>query len=113
MAARAGAHLMRLRSHRRLLLTAAVVAALLALDLLRPPERQLSAKALLGSIDLYQATLSPVLARGGARCRFEPSCSVYAEGAIEESGALVGAGRAAWRVTRCGPWTEAETVDLP
>lgn len=105
--------LRRLRSHRRLLLAAALVAALLTLDLLRPPERQLSAKVLLGAIDAYQATLSPVLARGGAKCRFEPSCSHYAEGAIRESGALVGAGRAVWRVMRCGPWTEAGTYDPP
>jgi putative membrane protein insertion efficiency factor len=105
--------LRRLRSHRRLLLAAAVLAALLTLDLLRSPERQLSAKALLWSIDVYQATLSPALARGGARCRFEPSCSVYAEGAIRDSGALVGAGRAVWRVMRCGPWTEVGTVDPP
>lgn len=86
---------------------------LLALDLSRPPERQLSARALLASIDLYQATLSPLLARGGARCRFEPSCSRYAEGAIREDGALVGTGRAAWRILRCGPWSEAGTVDPP
>jgi hypothetical protein len=46
--------LRRLRSHRRLLLAAAVLAALLTLDLLRSPERQLSAKALLWSIDVYQ-----------------------------------------------------------
>jgi putative component of membrane protein insertase Oxa1/YidC/SpoIIIJ protein YidD len=53
------------------------------------------------------------LAGAGARCRFEPSCSHYAEGAIAADGALAGAGRAVWRIARCGPWTEAGTVDAP
>lgn len=91
----------------------ALLVAGCAADLARPPPLQLSARALLGAIDLYQASLSPALARAGTRCRFEPSCSRYAEGAIAEDGALVGAARAAWRVARCGPWTEAGTVDPP
>jgi hypothetical protein len=105
--------LRRLRRHWRPLLVAGLVLAVLGLDLARPPADQVSARALLASIDVYQATLSPLLARGGARCRFEPSCSHYAEGAIRKHGALVGAARAAWRVLRCGPWTEAGTVDPP
>lgn len=92
---------------------AALLAVGCATDLARPPERQLSARALLGAIDLYQASLSTALARAGARCRFVPSCSHYAEGAIAEDGALVGSARAAWRVARCGPWTEAGTYDAP
>ncbi|HSL84001.1 MAG TPA: membrane protein insertion efficiency factor YidD [Thermoanaerobaculia bacterium] len=92
---------------------AALLVAGCAADLSRPPERQLSARALLRAIDLYQATLSPALARAGTRCRFEPSCSRYAEGAIAEDGALVGSARAAWRLLRCGPWTEVGTHDPP
>lgn len=104
---------MTLLRRRRLLLVAGLALAVVAFDLSRPPADQVSARALLASIDLYQATLSPLLARGGARCRFEPSCSHYAEGAIREDGALVGAARAAWRVLRCGPWTDAGTIDPP
>ena len=91
----------------------ALLVAGCAVDLARAPADQLSARLLLGAIDLYQATLSPALARTGARCRFEPSCSHYAEGAVAEDGALVGAARATWRIARCGPWTEAGTVDPP
>ena len=98
---------------RRFLAGAAVVVLLLGVDLLRAPERQLTARALLAAIDAYQATLSPVLGQTGASCRFEPTCSRYAEGAIREDGALVGGMRAAWRVARCGPWTEAGTHDPP
>ena len=103
-------------SRRRRIVVGAVLLLLgggCAADLARAPERQLSARALLGAIDLYQATLSPLLARGGARCRFEPTCSHYAEGAIAEDGALMGAARAGWRVARCGPWTAAGTHDPP
>lgn len=105
--------LLRSRRRRGCALAAGLLLVLLALDLARAPERQLGARALLASIDLYQATLSPLLARSGARCRFEPSCSRYAEGAIRQDGALVGTARATWRVLRCGPWSEAGTVDPP
>ena len=82
-------------------------------DLLRPPSRQWSARALLAVIDGYQAVLSPRLGSWGVRCRFHPTCSHYAEGAIRRGGALVGSARATWRLLRCGPWTPAGTVDPP
>jgi hypothetical protein len=85
--------------------------ALAALDLARPPSRQLSAWALLAGIDGYQAALSPGLARAGVRCRFRPTCSRFAEDAIRRDGALVGTARAGWRLLRCGPWTPAGTLD--
>ena len=101
---------------RRRLKAALVVLALLlvvGLDLSRAPQKQLSARALLGAIHLYQATLSPRLGILGVRCRFTPTCSHYAEGAIRKYGAWTGSWKAAWRVLRCGPWTRAGTVDPP
>lgn len=100
---------------RRLAAGALVVAAALALgvDLSRPPAEQWSARALDGALAVYQATLSPLLARGGFACRFEPTCSHYARAAIEARGALRGSALASWRVLRCGPWTPAGTVDPP
>jgi putative membrane protein insertion efficiency factor len=100
-----------MRWRRALLAPGAALLLLAALDLSRPPERQATAAALLAGIDLYQATASPALARVGARCRFEPTCSHYAEGAIRHHGALGGVARAAWRVARCGPWTPEGTLD--
>lgn len=82
-------------------------------DLSRPPGEQATAGLLLRGIAIYQATLSPRLEGVGVNCRFEPSCSRYAEAAIRRYGALVGGGKAAWRVLRCGPWTADGTVDLP
>jgi len=49
----------------------------------------------------YQVAVSPLLPRA---CRFHPSCSEYAERAIERHGALRGGWLAARRVCRCGPW---------
>ncbi len=89
------------------------VAVFLGLDLSRAPGRQWSARALLWTLDVYQATLSPQLSSAGIRCRFNPSCSHFAEGAIRRQGALVGSARAAWRVVRCGPWTAMGTEDPP
>ncbi|HUP23819.1 MAG TPA: membrane protein insertion efficiency factor YidD [Thermoanaerobaculia bacterium] len=89
------------------------LAALLGFDLGRAPSRQWTAALLLGAIDGYQATVSPLLPRTGMRCRFTPTCSHYGEGAIRARGALVGSGLAAWRVLRCGPWTPYGTNDPP
>jgi putative membrane protein insertion efficiency factor len=37
-------------------------------------------------------------------CRYQPSCSAYAIGAIERYGALRGGLLAAKRILRCHPW---------
>ncbi len=85
----------------------------LGFDLGRSPERQISARVLIGGIDLYQATLSKLMPVAGVQCRFQPTCSHYAEGSIRKHGALKGTGKAAWRILRCAPWTEKGTVDPP
>ena len=90
-----------------------LLALLGAIDLARPPRRQVSARALLGAIHLYQATLSPRMPALGVRCRFRPTCSRYAEGAIRKHGALLGTARAVARIARCGPWTPQGTYDPP
>ncbi|MDH3213751.1 MAG: membrane protein insertion efficiency factor YidD [Myxococcales bacterium] len=48
----------------------------------------------------YQVALSPWF---GPACRFEPSCSQYAVGAIERHGAVSGIWLAAKRLGRCHP----------
>ena len=98
---------------RRALVLAAVVVAVIAADLARAPERQWTAKAALGGIHVYQATLSKAFAATGTTCRFSPTCSHYAEACIRRYGVVRGGGLALARVLRCGPWTPAGTLDPP
>jgi len=49
----------------------------------------------------YRYFLSPLLPPA---CRFFPSCSEYAEEALERHGALRGGWLVARRLCRCGPW---------
>jgi hypothetical protein len=49
----------------------------------------------------YQRLVGPVLPPA---CRFHPSCSAYAVGALERHGALRGGWLAARRVLRCHPF---------
>ena len=90
-----------------------VIVLALGFDLSRAPADQLSARFLLGAIHLYQATLSPRMGSLGVRCRFQPTCSHYGEGAIRKYGAWTGSWKTLWRILRCGPWTPAGTVDPP
>ena len=53
------------------------------------------------SVRGYRYFVAPLLPRA---CRFHPSCSQYAEEALERHGALRGGLLAARRVCRCGPW---------
>ncbi len=103
----------RSRKWRRFWIGAALAVLVLGLDLARAPERQISARVLIASIDLYQATLSKLMPVAGVKCRFQPTCSHYAEGSIRKHGALKGTAKAIWRLLRCAPWTEKGTVDPP
>jgi putative membrane protein insertion efficiency factor len=69
-----------------------------------------AAALLTGAVRAYQLTLRPVL---GANCRFSPSCSDYAVGALRTHGALRGTGLATWRVLRCNPWCEGGHDPVP
>ena len=52
-------------------------------------------------IRLYRYAVSPLL---GPNCRFYPTCSCYAEEAIEHHGAIRGTYLTARRLLRCHPW---------
>jgi putative membrane protein insertion efficiency factor len=57
--------------------------------------------ALRGLFRGYRLLLSPML---GPCCRFAPSCSQYAEEALEQHGLWRGGWLATRRICRCGPW---------
>ncbi len=65
---------------------------------------------LLGSIRLYQLTLSPWL---GTQCRYDPTCSKYAAEALERFGVARGVWLAAKRLGRCHPWGRSGYDPVP
>jgi uncharacterized protein len=65
---------------------------------------------LLKLVRLYRRVFSPALS---PRCRFEPSCSAYAEEAITTHGALRGGLLAVWRLLRCQPFARGGIDPVP
>jgi uncharacterized protein len=55
----------------------------------------------MGALRAYKLTLSPLI---GRQCRFLPTCSEYAAGALISHGPLRGSLLAAGRLCRCHPW---------
>lgn len=63
-----------------------------------------------GAIRAYQLGVAPVL---GNNCRYEPSCSHYAQEAIRLHGPLRGTLMALARIARCHPWHEGGYDPVP
>jgi putative membrane protein insertion efficiency factor len=61
----------------------------------------------LALIRVYQLFISPLLTAisgPGSGCRFHPTCSHYAAGAVERHGLLAGSWLTAKRLAKCHPW---------
>jgi len=58
----------------------------------------------------YRAVISPLY---GDVCKYYPSCSAYAVGAIQQHGAVRGSAKALARIGRCHPWTAGGIDDVP
>jgi uncharacterized protein len=67
-------------------------------------------RTLIALVRGYRLLLRPWL---GNRCRFEPSCSAYAIGALQRHGALAGSYLAVARIARCHPWCAAGFDPVP
>jgi putative membrane protein insertion efficiency factor len=61
-------------------------------------------------IRVYRFGISPML---GPTCRFYPSCSCYAEEAIERHGVIRGTYLTARRLLRCHPWNPGGYDPVP
>jgi hypothetical protein len=61
-------------------------------------------------LKLYKLVLSPLLP---PMCRFHPSCSVYAMGALKVHGPLKGSWLAARRLARCHPFNPGGLDPVP
>ncbi len=64
--------------------------------------RALSLAVVLAPLHAYHRFVSPALPR---RCKYEPTCSAYAEQAIRELGVARGSLVALWRLARCNPFS--------
>lgn len=69
-----------------------------------------SKKILILFIKLYRFFLSPLL---GPRCRFYPSCSEYAETALQTHGMFKGIFLALRRLLRCHPFNPGGYDPVP
>lgn len=58
----------------------------------------------------YRATISHVY---GDVCKYYPSCSAYAVGAVQQHGLLKGSALTAARLARCHPWARGGIDDVP
>lgn len=70
----------------------------------------MSARLLRALIWLYRHSLSAFV---GRTCRFEPTCSAYADEAIRLYGARKGGWMAIKRFARCHPWGGAGYDPVP
>ena len=59
------------------------------------------AQLLSAVVRVYQYLLSPYF---GTQCRFTPTCSHFALGALQKHGAFKGSYLATRRIVRCHPW---------
>ena len=67
-------------------------------------------RLVLAPIRFYQYAISPMMA---SHCRFYPSCSCYAQEAIETHGFLRGSWLAVRRLGRCHPWNPGGYDPVP
>ena len=67
-------------------------------------------KILILIIRAYQYLLSPLM---GPSCRFYPSCSCYAQEALERYGVIKGSWLALRRLLRCHPWHPGGVDPVP
>lgn len=58
----------------------------------------------------YRATISHTY---GDVCKYYPSCSAYAVGAVQQHGLLKGSALTAARLARCHPWARGGIDDVP
>lgn len=58
----------------------------------------------------YRATISHTY---GDVCKYYPSCSAYAVGAVQQHGLFTGSALTARRLARCHPWAQGGIDDVP
>ena len=72
--------------------------------------REAGKKVMLGMIRFYRGAISPYTP---SACRYTPTCSAYAQEAIEKYGARKGGYLAAKRILRCHPFHKGGYDPVP
>jgi putative membrane protein insertion efficiency factor len=75
-----------------------------------PTSLSLSARLVAPLFRAYRVAVAPAI---GPVCRYEPSCSHYAEQAIARFGFLRGGALAAYRLLRCHPFSRGGLDPVP
>jgi hypothetical protein len=65
---------------------------------------------LIHAVRVYRYLVSPLM---GPRCRFHPTCSCYAEEAVQRHGVWRGGWLALRRLGRCHPWHPGGVDPVP
>ncbi|HXD34657.1 MAG TPA: membrane protein insertion efficiency factor YidD [Pyrinomonadaceae bacterium] len=81
-----------------------------AWDVSRQPDRQLTARAYVGCVHVYQAVGRPLL-KGWVACRFRPTCSDYSIAAVQRHGIIHGLALTFRRLRSCQNSVPMGTVD--
>ena len=68
-------------------------------------------KILIALVRFYRKNITPY--KGGATCRFVPTCSQYALEALEKYGAVKGSLLAIRRILRCHPFSAGGYDPVP
>ena len=63
-------------------------------------------KIFLFFLEKYKKYISPVLEHYGIKCKYYPTCSVYAMQAINKYGALKGSFLSIKRILKCNPFSK-------
>jgi len=83
-----------------LIATALAATVTFAVDVSRPPEKQIIARVYVGMVHGYQVVGRPLL-KGVVACRFRPTCSDYSIQAVQRHGLIRGLALTIHRLRAC------------
>jgi putative membrane protein insertion efficiency factor len=92
------------------LLALVIIGLLVCADAQRAPQRQISSRAYIGAVHVYQHH-GAWLGRYTPRCRYRPTCSQYSVEAVKKYGLLRGSWLSVRRIASCRGSVPFGTVD--
>lgn len=90
----------RLKRPETYLVALAAIALLALVDVMRPPDRQVTASGYVVAVRMYQHVGRPIVSRV-VTCRYRPTCSEYSIDAVKKHGLQRGLRLTLARLTSC------------